>query len=111
MIELKLPFPPTTNQIWRKFRGQMTLSPEYREWKERAGWELKSQHPKTMKSRAVIWVDLDDTRRGDCDNRMKPLLDLLVEHGVLAGDSKKYVERVSIGWSKISECRVAISEA
>jgi hypothetical protein len=38
------------------------------------------------------------------------VLDLLVKHGTLGGDSEKYVKRVSIGWAKCDGCRVAIEE-
>ncbi len=91
-------------------RGRV-LSPAYRAWKEQAGWELKAQHPTKVTQQAVVHIDLDNTKRGDCDNRAKVLLDLLVTHGVLAGDSQKYVKRVSIGWEKLTGCRVAVEAA
>jgi hypothetical protein len=33
---------------------------------------------------------------------------LLVRHGVLRGDSKKFVKRVSSGWEAVAGCRVSI---
>ena len=84
------------------------LSDEYRAWRDHAGLVLNAQKVRPFRGRALIHIDLDDTRQGDADNRAKPVLDLLVTHKVLAGDSKKYVRRVSIGWERITGCRVAI---
>jgi Holliday junction resolvase RusA-like endonuclease len=112
MIEYVLPFPPSTNNLFLNSRGKgRILSPEYRAWKEQAGWQLKSQRPKPLGVRAFVQIDLDNRRKGDADNRAKPVLDLLVEHQVLAGDSKKHVRRVSIGWEPVSGCRVILCEA
>lgn len=108
MTEIRLPFPPSVNDMYIKGR---TLSPEYRAWKMEAGLRLNQQHVGAMTTRCIVHIDLDDTRRGDCDNRAKPILDLLVTQGVLAGDSKKYVKRVSIGWEKLSGVRVALEAA
>ena len=113
MIEYTLPFPPTDNNLYINARGKRprVRSPEYRAWIERAGWKLKSQQPKPLGVRAFIQIDLDERRKGDCSNRTKALLDLLVTHGVLEDDSKKYVRRVSVGWEKVRECRVILCEA
>lgn len=108
MTEIFLPFPPSVNSMF--IRGRI-VSPEYRAWKMEAGLRLNQQRVGTMEARVTVYIDLDDRRQGDCDNRAKPLLDLLVTQGVLHGDSKKWVQRVSIGWDKVDGCRVAISEA
>lgn len=108
MTEIRLPFPPSVNDMY--IRGRV-LSPDYRAWKMDAGLKLNRQHIGTMEGRCVVHIDLDETRNGDCDNRAKPVLDLLVTQGVLLGDSKKYVKRVSIGWEKIDGCRVALEAA
>lgn len=108
MTEIFLPFPPSVNDMY--IRGKV-LSPDYRAWKMEAGLKLNRQHIGTITTRCIVHIDLDDSRRGDCDNRAKPILDLLVTQDVLKGDSKKYVKRVSIGWEKIDGCRVAITGA
>lgn len=108
MTEIRLPFPPSTNNLFINAGRKRVLSPEYRAWKTQAAWELKAQKVKKFEGRALIHIDLDDTRRGDADNRAKAVLDALVDAEVLAGDSKKHVRRVSIGWERITGCRVAI---
>ena len=110
-MEYRLPFPPSTNNLFINKGRRRVLSLEYRLWREAAAWELKAQKAKPFKGRAIVHIDIDDTRKGDADNRSKAILDALVEYGVLAGDSKKHVRRVSVGWERISGCRVAIGEA
>lgn len=111
MLEIRLPFPPSVNTMFKNIRHGRARTAEYEAWRENAAWELKAQNPKPVLTRAVVDIDLEDARRGDCDNRAKPVLDLLVEHGVLQGDDKKHVRRVSIGWEPIKGCRVTIYEA
>lgn len=112
MIEYTIPFPPSVNNLFLNSRGRgRVLSPAYRAWKDLAGWQLKGQNPKPIGCRAFVQIDLDQRRNGDADNRAKAVMDLLVEHGVLAGDTKKHVRRVSIGWENVTECRVSLCEA
>lgn len=114
MIEIQLPFPPSVNDMFlnnkRKGRGRIP-SPDYRAWKADASEALYRQSPRLVLGRCEVRIDLDDRRKGDADNRAKPVLDALVTHGVLGGDSKKYVKRVSIGWEKADGCIVTIREA
>jgi Holliday junction resolvase RusA-like endonuclease len=108
-MEIRLPFPPSTNNLFVNVSGRgRAPSREYEQWKANAGWELKAQRPQLFPVRAIVLIDLDDSRKGDADNRAKPVLDLLVEYGVLAGDSKKHVKRVSIGWERVAGCRVKL---
>lgn len=110
-MEIRLPFPPSVNDMYANNSGGgrgRTPSRQYEQWKCSAGWELKAQKPQRFEPRAIVFIDLDDSRKGDADNRAKPVLDLLVEYGVLAGDSKKHVKRVSIGWERVTGCRVKL---
>ncbi len=111
---LKIPFPPSTNNLYLNMRGRGRVqTPAYRAWIIEAGAELKRQvKPPCFADddRVVIKIDLDDTRRGDADNRNKAILDALVSAGVIPGDSKKHVKRVSIGWERVKECRVEITK-
>lgn len=115
MIELRLPFPPSVNAMFlnspnQRGRGRIP-SPEYKAWREQAGREILLQATDRIEGPVTITIDLDDTRRGDCDNRNKAVLDLLVAHRVIESDSKRIVRRVSIGWEQIDGCRVRIERA
>lgn len=112
MIEFNLPFPPSTNNLFINLRGRGRVkSPEYRKWRDQARLWLVAQGAGEFKGQAHVSIDLDDKERGDCDNRAKPVLDILVDHGILQGDSKKHVRRVSVGWEKLDGCRVTIRPA
>lgn len=111
-MEIRLPFPPSVNEMYvnRRQKGQRgrKRSAEYEAWIEEAGWQLNAQRVGTFKSRALVIIDIDESRQGDCGNREKAVTDLLVAHRVLRGDQKKYVKRVSIGWEPIEGCRVKL---
>jgi hypothetical protein len=84
------------------------LSTFYRAWKIEAGWMLKAQKVKPHIGQFKLEIQLDDTRRGDCDNRLKAPVDLLVSNGIVEGDQKKYMRGVSIEWAKVTDCVVRI---
>jgi Holliday junction resolvase RusA-like endonuclease len=114
LTEIRLPFPPSVNSMFGnnkrgKGRGRYRTD-EYEHWIAEATAALWEQRPRPVLGRCEVWIDLDDRRRGDADNRAKPVLDLLVKHGTLGGDSERFVRRVSIGWTKVDGCRVAIAE-
>ena len=112
-MEIRLPFPVSVNDMYannkKGGRGRFPSS-EYKAWKADASDALYKQRTRPVLGRCEVRIDLDDTRKGDADNRAKPVLDALVAHGILGGDSKKYVRRVSIGWERLTGCRVAILE-
>ena len=110
-MEIRLPFPPSVNDMYANNKGRgrgRKPSAEYEAWKLDAGHKLNRQPHSLFKPRAIVFIDIDEKRQGDADNRAKPVLDLLVKHGVLAGDSKRYVKRVSIGWEAVDGCRVKL---
>ena len=114
MTEIRLPFPVSVNDMYGNNKGAgrgRFVMPEYAQWRADATICLYQQQVRPILGRVVVHIDLDDTRQGDCDNRIKPILDLLVKEGTLGGDSKKYVKRVSIGWESIEGCRIALETA
>jgi Holliday junction resolvase RusA-like endonuclease len=88
-ITLSLPLPPSVNNLFvnrRDGKGRYT-SPRYKAWQTEAGWEINRQKP------GRVWGDYElhivlPKMRGDADNRLKPLLDLLVKHEVTDDDAK-----------------------
>lgn len=111
-MEILLPFPPSVNDAYGnnktgKGRGRYRTA-EYEAWKIEAGYALNRQKPGLFKSRAIVFISIDDKRQGDCGNREKVVTDLLVSHGVLKGDQKRYVKRVSIGWESVEGCHVKL---
>ena len=80
-----MPMPPSVNQIWRsaRVRGRLRVyrSKRYRSWATEAGWEIRAQRPVHIAGWVRVTISLGLTkRRSDADNRVKVLLDSLVEH-------------------------------
>lgn len=112
MKSIKIPFPPTTNNLFLNVKGKGRVpTPEYRAWRQHASLVVASQRPMQITKRVCVHVDLDQRRQGDADNRLKAPLDLLVSCGVLIGDSKNHVKRASVGWEEIDECQIRFEEA
>lgn len=82
-IVLLLSLPPSANRLWRNNR----LSPEYREWKQTAGWEAKTQLVgiSPIKGKFSATIEVPENRR-DPDNNIKPVLDLCQAVGAIEND-------------------------
>lgn len=101
---IDLPRPPSTNRIWRSRTGhkgkpQYYLDHRYAKWKRAcdnlcmaAGW-----HKTPVKGHYTATITLDETRRrGDADNRTKPVLDWLRQAGITDDDS--LCDQVTARW-------------
>lgn len=96
MTTLTLPYPPSTNRLWRHQAGRVMASPEAKAWKHQAAWIARAAgltpiagpvamdvtlHPKlTSKGRA-------SRARIDLDNALKAGLDAL--QGIAYADDKQ----------------------
>lgn len=98
VVTLNLPLPPSVNGAWVNVPGKGRVRSEpYRRWHKLAFDELMLQKPGSIPGAYAIVINLGRIkRRADCDNRCKPILDLLAN--VVTGDDA-LCERVSIGWS------------
>lgn len=91
-LTLYLPYPPTANNLFPTGKGgRRFVSPEYRAWREAAGYALNPQlagkHLPLPPPYAVEYeFRRPDSRRRDCANLEKVCSDLLVVHGVLTDD-------------------------
>jgi crossover junction endodeoxyribonuclease RusA len=76
-IKLTLPYPPSSNRIWRNMRGVMVKTQEARQYNLEVAVEARRQGVKHPRSENVkIVLDFYRPRRkGDLDNRIKILLD------------------------------------
>jgi Holliday junction resolvase RusA-like endonuclease len=94
---LWLPWPPTSNTMFGLHGHRRFVSRSYATWKDHAGEHLLVQKPWKMTCRVSIAIKLRNKRkiRWDLDNRIKPILDLLVTFNVIEDDSTEFVQRVS----------------
>lgn len=93
-----LPWPPSANGMWRALNGRNIVSERYRMWREAAGKALSAQGPNPLFGpvRVAIRLSPPDARRYDLDNRVKPILDLLVASGVIRGSDHLTVREITV---------------
>lgn len=84
-ISFTCPYPPTSNTM---FRGRRFITESYRQWRWDAGWAIKLQKPGDSPSGDIkIQIELPRSmRRGDIDNRIKALLDVMTDIGLIEDD-------------------------
>lgn len=96
VVELRLPMPPSTNNLYRNKRGGGRIKTEhYRRWRAEAEAIGNLQRPgrRVGPSDLSIYVPQG---RGDTSNLIKPLEDVAKVIGVIADDSPKYIRNVAI---------------
>ena len=89
-----LPLPPSANNLFAtdKKTGRRFPVPEYKAWRTEAGYKIKQSM--RVHGWAEIFIHVPASMRGDIDNRIKPILDLMVEHGCI--DDDKWAWRIVI---------------
>lgn len=108
---IDLPMPPSANHLWRSGKKRVYRSPLYKKWRNDAAWLIKADgfdnHDIPEPVAVVIAVSAKTT--GDVDNRIKPVLDLLVFSSVIADDSKPHVQEVRAYWSRALDSGIRVS--
>lgn len=99
MISLTLPYPPSTNAIWRQVDGRTLVSKKYRQWMATALSLVALAHAGQVSGgfKVTITAHRPDRRRRDLDNLLKPILDCLVKAQVVEDDSK--AKAIAIEWA------------
>jgi crossover junction endodeoxyribonuclease RusA len=90
MIELTLPWPPSTNTYWRTFQGRMIISAKGREYRKAVADQVLIQSgAKSLAGKLVVEIEAwrPDNRRRDLDNLLKAALDGCTHAGVWEDDS------------------------
>jgi Holliday junction resolvase RusA-like endonuclease len=122
MTTLFLPYPPSVNGLFANRKGGRRKTAKYTAWLNDAAEDLKvakyydgfkwKNH--TGKVKITLMLKAPDNRRRDIDNLIKPVLDFLVTHKVIAGDDSRYVQSIMAGWwnkrMKESGCFVIIED-
>ena len=116
-IVVDLPFPPSVNRIWRSNARSVTLSPEYRRWKDSADMlTIASRVYRRMghisgSFEAYIALNVD-RGRGDIDNRIKAVMDWAQSRSLIAND--KHCRRLTVEWVDHANapdgCRLTLRE-
>jgi len=116
MTSFDLPLPPSTNQLFfnvpKEHGGGRAKTKRYLDWITLARSELRKQKARPLFGQFVVRIECSEKSRADLGNHEKPVVDLLVFHGVLEDDSKKYVRKIILEWSsEIDGVRVIIEPA
>lgn len=115
MIVLDLPFPPSTNRLWRQRNRGVYLAPEYKKWMREADAMLMAASAlrgvKKIYGPFTAFITLDrGQRRMDLDNAIKGCLDFCQRIEVIANDS--HCERLVCEWGVApAGCRVTLEVA
>ena len=113
MVNLILPYPPSTNTYWRKWHNHMVIGPAGKAFRQKviniiAPMKLQ---PITGFVRMQIKVYADSNRKRDVDNNLKALLDALTHAKVWIDDYQVKaisIERMNKDPNKIGYCEVQI---
>lgn len=77
-MQFVLPYPPSANRYWRKWRGRMVKSNEARNYQTQAGWLATDAGAQLLAGPVALTLRIyRPRRRGDLDNCIKVLVDSL----------------------------------
>ena len=95
-LSLELPWPPSVNHYWRKYRNRMVISEKGLAYRGRVDAVVsRAPSPPLLGRLAVSVVAFPPDRRvRDLDNLLKSLLDSLQTTGVYRDDSQ--IDRLAI---------------
>ncbi len=115
MVIVELPIPPSLNNAYptNKRTGKRYPSPRLTAWKEMAGWEIKAAKIAKIAGAYKLDIQVHSSLRGDIDNRIKAISDLLVEHGITPDDAKAQSIRIwrSTGQVARGRCAICVEDA
>jgi len=107
-----LPFPPTTNHLFKNAGKSRVKTLGYKSWLQLASINIKDSHRQNIGPYSIsIALKRPDMRRRDIGNLEKGISDLLVSHGVIKDDS--LCERMTIAWDSgiEADCVVLVMPA
>jgi len=102
-VVLTLPFPVSVNAMFADGKTRRHKSQRYCDWLLEAGYTLNAQKPPKIIGPYQItyaFQEGQDKRERDAFNLEKGVTDLLVKHGVVEGDSNKYLRKGSVEWDR-----------
>jgi len=100
-LTFTLPFPPSLNNCYANGKRGRFRTERYDSWIARAGAEILRQRPKKIAGPVLLTYEFGepDKRRRDLGNLEKAPTDLLVSHGIIAGDHGAVVREIKLRWN------------
>ena len=98
-VHLRLPFPPSLNNLFKNVARGRARTQRYEAWAHEAGWLLRQQYPGRVAGpfNVALVFERPDKRRRDLDGLAKAPLDLLVTLGIIENDY--LAQRITLAWS------------
>lgn len=104
MITLTLPYPPSSNRLWRSVNGRNIKSAEYRKWETACSHHLLEHRIQLARTKPLAQpysiryvAQRPDRRARDVENLPKALGDMLQTLGVIEDDA--YCFRSTVEWA------------
>jgi Holliday junction resolvase RusA-like endonuclease len=102
---------PSVNKCFANSVKGRRKTRAYTSWARGELKALIAQRAKPIGVPANISITLPIKTRGDCDNRIKPVVDLLVRAGVLQDDRSDFVRSVSVSFGQVDMMHVSVTAA
>lgn len=118
MIRYTIPKPPSVNDYYANNKSGSGkgryVTKRGKTWKRAALNELTAQGVDLIQHRVRIRLDLGEdaySANADCDNFLKPTIDLLKSAGIIMDDRRKFVRGAACEWVSGTECSVTLEAA
>jgi Holliday junction resolvase RusA-like endonuclease len=111
-IKVVLPFPPSVNNLFENpTEGGRKPTRQYMDWREVARRQIQLQRPRIAVGPVEVTITLQEpARRCEVENRIKAVLNLLVETGIIADDHSGVLRRVTAQWGTADGTFVEIAQ-
>lgn len=100
-IVLDVPFPPSVNHIWKRAGKRVFRSAKYIRWMEATDMAVmgSKQYPRRkLRGKFEAHILLSESAGGgDCDNRIKCVLDWCTSRDVISDD--RFCRKLTIEWA------------
>src|ERR1051326_2237948 len=103
-VQVEIPMPPSLNNCFPTSKsGHRYPSEDYKAWQESAGYALKAQRPHSITVPCAVTLTMKEPKhRCDLDNRIKPVLDLIVKHSVIPDDDSRFVRSITARFGEVA---------
>lgn len=106
-MTIRLPIPPSVNSAYANIPGVGRIaSKRLKAWKKEAGWQVLIQKPQRVIGTYNLTITVPQKMKGDLDNRLKGVIDLLCELRVTPDDSQ--MNGVTIRRGDVTEMEIEI---
>lgn len=108
VIEVTVPMPPSANALFANASCGRIKSRKYRDWIKEAGWIVQAARVGRIIGAVKVEIILPSNMRGDPDNRIKPLLDLVTRLGLIEDDAARVIRGINVEFGGAAGAKITI---